>query len=191
MVKFILTLAASVLLSASASAAIVPGGPVDLTSGTPFAFGPSPTDQFSFSYPVSGFFADTFVSTSGTAEVSAFPGSPPAPSVDFTDGRGGDVVYGPGVFGAYASFATATDIPFSATDSFTGLRYTVGDNTFYGFAQFAGGNLERYGFETTANTAVDASAAIATPELSTWAMMMLGFVGTVVISTRRRPLRLA
>ncbi len=54
-------------------------------------------------------------------------------------------------FGAYASFPTVTDIPFSATDSFLGLRYSVGDNTFYGFAQFAGGDLERFGFETTPN----------------------------------------
>src|SRR4029077_18684728 len=125
----------------------------------------------------SGFFADTFVSTSGTAEVTAFGGVlgiPLQPSVDFTHGRGGVVIYGPAEFGAYASFPTATDIPFSATDSFLGLRYSVGADTFYGFAQFAGGDLGR--FETTANTAIDASAAIAQiPEASTWAMMALGF----------------
>jgi len=111
--------------------------------------------------------------------------------VDFTDGRGGDVVYGPAEFGQYASFPTATDIPYSSTDSFLGLRYTIGADTFYGFAQFAGADLERYGFETTANTTINASAAIATPELSTWAMMILGFVGTVVVARRRRSLRLA
>jgi hypothetical protein len=166
--KLLVTLAVSVLLSAPACAAVVLGGPVDLSSGTVFTFGPSPTDQFSLSYPMSGFFADTFVSTSGTAEVSAFGGFfgiPLQPIVDFTDGRGGDVVYGPAEFGAYASFLTATDIPFSSTDSFLGLRYTVEDNTFYGFAQFAGADLERFGFETTPNTAINASAAIATPEL--------------------------
>jgi hypothetical protein len=164
---------------------VVLGGPETL-SATPFIFGPSPMDQFSLSYPVSGFFNDTFVSTTGTAEVSSVFGSP---SVDFTDGRGGDVIYGPTEFGQYASFPTATDIPFSATDSFLGLRYMVGDDTFYGFAQFAGSDLERYGFETTANTAIDASAAIATPELSTWAMMILGFVGTVLVAGSRRTLR--
>ena len=193
MQKFLGILAVSVLLSAPASAAVVLGGPETL-SATPFTFGPSPMDQFSLSYPMSGLFADTFVSTSGTTEVSAFGGFlgiPLEPSVDFTDGRGGDVVYGPAEFGAYASFPTATDIPFSATDSFLGLRYTVGTDTFYGFAQFAGPDLERFGFETTPDTAIDASAAIATPELSTWSMMGLGFVATALLAKRRRSLRLA
>jgi hypothetical protein len=186
MQKFLGILTVSVLLSAPASAAVVLGGPETL-SATPFTFGRSPMDQFSLSYPVSRFFNDTFVSTTGTAEVSSVG----SPSVDFTDGRGGDVIYGPAEFGAYAAFPTATDIPFSATDSFLGLRYAVGANTFYGFAQFAGADLERFGFETIPNTAIDASAAIATPELSTWAMMGLGFVGTALLATRRRSLRLA
>jgi hypothetical protein len=185
MQKFLGILAVSVLLSAPASAAVVLGGPETL-SATRFTFGPSPMDQFSLSYPVSGFFNDTFVSTTGTAEVASVFGSP---SVDFTGGRGGDVIYGPAEFGAYAAFPTATDIPFSATDSFLGLRYMIGDNTFYGFAQFAGGDLERFGFETTPNMAIDASAAIATPELSTWAMMALGFGGTVLLAKRRRSFR--
>ena len=69
MQKFLGILAVSVLLSA-ASASVVLGGPETL-SATPFTFGPSPMDQFSLSYPVSGFFNDTFVSTTGTAEVSS------------------------------------------------------------------------------------------------------------------------
>jgi hypothetical protein len=196
MQKLVVTLAVSVLLSAPACASIVLGGPVDLSSGTPFTFGPSPTDQFSLSYPNSGFFADTFVSTSGTAEVSSFGGFlgiPVEPSTSFTDMRGGhDVLYGPDQFGSYASFPTATDIPYSSSDSFLGLRYTVGDNTFYGFAQFAGGDLERYGFETTPNTDIDANFPVAAvPELSTWAMMALGFGGAVLLAKRRQSLRLA
>jgi hypothetical protein len=194
MQKFLGILAVSVLLSAPASAAVVLGGPVDLSSGTPFTFGPSPSDQFSLSYPTSGFFADTFVSTTGTAEVSSFGGFlgiPVEPSTFFTDMRNGsDVLFGPDQFGSYASFPTATDIPYSSTDSFLGLRYTVGDNTFYGFAQFAGPDLELYGFETTPNTDIDANFPTgAVPEPSTWAMMMLGFVGTVLVA-RHRSLRL-
>ena len=89
-------------------------------------------------------------------------------------------------------FPTATDIPYSATDSFLGLRYTVGADTFYGFARFAGPDLESYGFETTPNIDIDAnSPAVATPELSTWAMMGLGFVGTALLAKRRRSFRLA
>ena len=188
MQKFLGILALSTLLSPPASAAVVLGGP-EILSAAPFTFGPSAANQFSLSYPTSGFFNDTFVSTTGTAEVSSVFGSP---SVDFTDGRGGDVIYGPAEFGQYASFPTATDIPFSATDSFLGLRYMVGADAFYGFAQFAGADLEAYGFETTANTAIDASAAIAqVPEASTWAMMALGFAGMVLGAGRRRSFRLA
>ena len=119
---------------------------------------------------------------------------PVEPSTFFTDMRNGsDVLYGPDQFGSYASFSTATDIPYSSGDSFLGLQYTVGANTFYGFAQFAGGDLERYGFETTPNTDIDANFPVAqVPEASTWAMMMLGFAGIVLVAGRRsRSLRLA
>jgi hypothetical protein len=191
MQRFLAILAVSGVLSAPASAALVLGGPVDLSSGAPFTFGPSSTDQFSLSYPTSGFFADTFVSTTGTAEVSSFGGFlgiPVEPSTFFTDMRGGhDVLFGPDQFGSYASFPTATDIPYSSTDSFLGLRYAIGANTFYGFAQFAGPNLERFGFETTPNTDIDANFPVeAVPEPSTWAMMMVGFVGMVLAARRRR-----
>jgi hypothetical protein len=195
MQKFLGILAVSVLLSAPASASVVLGGPETL-SATPFTFGPNAADQFSLSYPVSGFFNDTFVSTTGTAEVSSFGGFlgiAVVPSTFFTDMRNGsDVLFGPDQFGSYASFPTATDIPDSSVDSFLGLRYTVGADTFYGFARFAGGDLEGYGFETTPNTDIDANFPIAqVPEPSTWAMMMLGFVGTVLVAKRRRSLRLA
>ena len=194
MQKFLGILAVSVLLSAPASAAVVLGGPETL-SATPFTFGPSAADQFSLSYPVSGFFNDTFVSTTGTAEVSSFGGFlgiPVEPSTSFTDMRNGsDVLYGPDQFGSYASFPTATDIPYSSGDSFLGLQYTVGANTYYGFAQFAGPDLELYGFQTTPNTDIDANSPTTVPEPSTWAMMMLGFAGTVLIAKRRRSLRLA
>ena len=195
MQKFLGILAVSTLLAAPASASVVLGGPETL-SATPFTFGPSAANQFTLTYPVSGFFNDDFVSTTGTAEVSSFGGFlgiPVEPSTFFTDMRGGsDVMFGPDQFGSYAGFPTATDIPFSATDSFLGLRYTVGDDTFYGFAQFAGPDLESYGFETIPNIDIDAnSPAVATPELSTWAMMGLGFVGTALLAKRRRSFRFA
>jgi PEP-CTERM motif len=121
-------------------------------------------------------------------------GIPVEPSTFFTDMRNGsDVMFGPDQFGSYAGFPTATDIPYSSWDSFLGLRNTVGADTYYGFAQFAGGDLERYGFETTPNTDIDANFPVAqVPEPSTWAMMMLGFVGTAFLAAkRRRSLRLA
>ena len=196
MQKILGILAVSALLSAPASASVVLGGPETL-SATPFTFGPSAADQFSLSYPASGFFNDDFVSTTGTAQVSSFGGFlgiPVEPSTFFTDMRNGsDVMFGPDQFGSYAGFATATDIPFSATDSFLGLRYMVGADTFYGFARFAGPDLESYGFETIPNIDIDANspAVAAAPELSTWAMMGLGFVGTALLAKRRRAFRLA
>jgi hypothetical protein len=196
MQKFLGILAVNLLLAAPASASVVLGGPETL-SATPFTFGPSPENQLSLSYPVSGFFNDDFVSTMGTAQVSSFGGFlgiPVEPSTFFTDMRNGsDVMFGPDLFGSYAGFATPTDIPFSATDSFLGLRYTVGDDTFYGFARFAGPDLESYGFDTTPNIDIDANspAVAAAPELSTWTMMGLGFVGTALLAKRRRSFRLA
>ena len=184
---FVAAAALCALISGPAFAAVVLGGPVDLSQGPSFTFGPSAAGQFTFSYPTSGYFADTFVSTSGSAQVTFLPAlviggvtyRNAAPSVDFTDARGGDVIYGPYGVDQYMSFSAATDIPYSATDSLLGLRYSVGADTFYGFAQFAGSNLELYGFENKPNTAIDANAAIssAVPETSTWAMMILGFIG--------------
>ena len=105
--------------------------------------------------------------------------------------NGSDTLFGPDQFGSYASFPTATDIPYSSGDSFLGLQYTVGANTYYGFARFAGGDLEGYGFETIPNTDIDANFPVAqVPELSTWAMMTLGFIGAV-LAARRRSFRLA
>jgi hypothetical protein len=187
-------LAVSVVLSAPASAAVVLGGPETL-SATPFTFGPDAADQFSFSYPTSGYFANTFVSTTGTADVSSFGGFlgiAVVPSTSFTDMRNGsDVLYGPDQFGSYASFPTATEIPDSSGDSFLGLQYTVGANTYYGFAQFAGPDLELYGFQTTPNTDIDANSPTTVPEPSTWAMMGLGFVGMALLAKRRGSFRLA
>jgi hypothetical protein len=195
MQKILGILAVSVLLSAPASAAVILGGPETL-SATPFTFGPSAANQFSLSYPSSGFFADTFVSTTGTAEVTSFGGFlgiPVEPTTYFTDMRNGsDVLFGPDQFGSYSGFSTATDIPDSSIDSFLGLKYTVGDNTYYGFARFSGGDLEGYGFQTTPNTDIDANFPTgAVPELSTWAMMGLGFAGTALLAARRRSVRLA
>jgi hypothetical protein len=175
MQKILGILAVSVLLSAPASAAVILGGPETL-SATPFTFGPSAANQFSLSYPSSGFFA-----------------VPVEPTTYFTDMRNGsDVLFGPDQFGSYSGFSTATDIPDSSIDSFLGLKYTVGDNTYYGFARFSGGDLEGYGFQTTPNTDIDANFPTGSvPELSTWAMMGLGFAGTALLAARRRSLRLA
>jgi hypothetical protein len=196
MQKILGILAVSALLSSPASASVVLGGPETL-SATPFTFGPSAANQFTLTYPVSGFFNDDFISTTGSAQVTSFGGFlgiPVEPSTYFTDMRNGsDVMFGPDQFGSYAGFATATDIPYSSGDGFLGLRYTVGDNTFYGFARFAGPDLESYGFETIPNIDIDANspAVAAAPELSTWAMMGLGFIGTALLAKRRRSLRLA
>jgi hypothetical protein len=71
-------------------------------------------------------------------------------------------------------------------------RFAFGSGFVGGESVFSGGDLEAYGFETTPDIDIDAnSPAVATPELSTWAMMALGFVGTALLAKRRRSLRLA
>jgi hypothetical protein len=100
----------------------------------------------------------------------------------------------PDQFGSYASFPTATDIPDSSVDSFLGLQYTVGANTYYGFARFAGGDLEVMGSrQRRTRTSMQISRPGRSPKLSTWAMMGLGFVGTTLLAACRRQssLRLA
>jgi hypothetical protein len=150
-------------------------------------FGPVAGDQFRFSYKSGGGFdpSPVFIMTTGTAEVTAVFGMP---SVDFPDGRGGDVVFGPRSFPGFASVPKATAALDDATPSLIGLSYSVGKNIFYGYALFDGANFEEYGFQTTPNTAIDASAAIASavPEPSTWAMMILGFSGVGFLAYRKK-----
>jgi hypothetical protein len=183
-------LSSTLLMQAPASAAPIIGGPADLTNG-PLTIGPSAANQFTFSYTASprGSFNpdDVSIKTTGNAEVSAFGGFlgiALTPSTFFTNTP---VTFGPNEFGQYASFTTTTPIPDSATDSFLGLRYTVGANTFYGYAQFAGSDFEGFGFETGPNTAITAIAAVeAVPEPSTWAMMLLGFAGIGFMAYRQK-----
>ncbi len=72
-----------------------------------------------------------------------------------------------------------------------GLRYTVGADSFFGFARLNGNGTLDFGFESQANVGITAGSPIvgplaaAVPEPSTWAMMLMGF-GAIGFAMRRR-----
>jgi hypothetical protein len=147
------------VLPASA-AVIVDDTDFNLANG-PYTFGPSVANQFTFSYMSNGAFdpSPVFVMTTGTAQVTSFFGQP---SASFTDGRGGGAIFGPNSFPGFASAPTAAVIGFSLTDSFLGLSFTDNsNNTFYGFARFAGAAFDLVAFETTPGLAITADAVVA------------------------------
>ena len=117
-----------------------------------------------------------------------FLGIPVSPTSNFVDR--GTVTFGPG--DSFASFPTATAVPFSNGDNFIGLRATVGADSFYGFAYTTSARVNSIGFETVANAAITATTAIPAaspvPEAGTWAMMILGVavIGTGARYRRRR-----
>jgi hypothetical protein len=181
----LMTAAVSLAAASPASAAVVIlAEKVDLSSG-PFTFGVTTTDTFTLSFEPREQFdpSPVLVSTTGTAAVTSFFG---APSVSFTDPA---VTFGPNSFPGFSSIPDPTRAPFSLTASDLGLRFSVGDDDFFGFARFAGSNLISVGFETSANTPILAgsmASAAAVPEPATWAMMLLGFGGMGVAMRRRR-----
>ena len=183
MYKVLATVALLAFATVPAAAAIVGGTNVDFST-KPFTFGPDPLSRFTLSNS-GDFFSNAFIRTTGTAQVSSDSiFGPLTPSVFFPSAL---LIPGPNV-GKFSSFASATEIPNSSTESLLGLEYSKGADLFYGYALFAGGFLDSYGFETIPNRAIVAGSPITTavPEPSTWAMMILGFAGVGFMAYRRK-----
>lgn len=155
-------------------------------AAAPFTFGVTPNDTFTFTFAPQGQFdpSPVLVQTQGTAQVTSFFGSP---SVFFTNPP---VTFGPNTFPGFGSVPTPTRASFTLTDSDLGLRYSVGSDFFYGYARFAGSQIESIAFETSPNTPILAGAmgnVAAVPEPATWAMMIIGMcaVGGAMRMRRR------
>ena len=182
---FNLALAATVFTCAApASAAVTLIASNVNFANSPFTFGVTPQDTFTFSFNSREQFdpSPVLVRTTGTAAVTTAFG---APSVFFTRAN---AVIGPNTFPGFSSFPVATRASFTATASDLGLRYTVGSDNFFGYARFAGANLITVAFESSANTAIVAGSlpvVSAVPEPATWAFMLVGF-GAIGYSLRRR-----
>lgn len=181
---YVAALAASAFALPASAAVVVVASNVDF-SGSPFTFGVTPGDTFTLSYDSREQFdpSPVLVQTSGTAQVTTVFG---APSVAFTDPP---TTFGPASFPGFGSVPVAGRASFTLTDSDLGLRYLVGSDYFYGYARFAGSMLESAAFESTPNTPILAGATAAVPEISTWAMMILGF-GFVGAGLRTRKARM-
>lgn len=123
-------------------------------------------------------------STGAFSAFGGFAGIALRPSTSFTNR--GTVTYGPS-FGQFASFTSPSKPSTSNGDNFIGLRAAVGNDFYYGYAFTTNNTLNSYAFETTANTAITATTAVAAavPEPATWAMMILG-MGVVGFAMRRR-----
>lgn len=178
-----------------AAAAVVGFANVDVTRATTFSVGNAATFRFSYD-PVAaaGFNPDTYaVRTGGTGQTSAFGGFlgiPLQPSTFFT---GANVTIDNNLFPSFAAFPTATPIPYSLVAGDLALRYTVGSDSFFGYARLNGDSTLDFAFENTANTAIVAGSAItgpggisaAIPEPAAWALLLTGF-GLAGASLRRR-----
>jgi len=169
-------LAASTCLAAvSATAApVITAVGADYTT-TPFTF---TIGDSSFTFSGTGdIFGPTAIATGGTGQVNTIFGSPTTYFVDR-----GTVSFG--AFNQFGAFPAATPIRFSNSDNFIGLRATLGNDIFYGFAFTTDSRLNSYGFETVAGQAITATTAV--PEASTWAMILGGFAIAGVALRRRR-----
>lgn len=164
------------------------------------ALGLTPTEfvvdsyaSFDFAYDAAAaaaFDPDTYsVRTNGTGETSAFGGFLGIPLEPSSFDQSGITIDG-NLFPSYAAFPTLTAIPFSLVASDLALRYARGSDFYYGYARLNGNGTIDVAFESQANTAITAGAAITgaispVPEPATWAMMIGGF-GMVGGAMRRR-----
>jgi hypothetical protein len=193
MQKFLGILAVSTLLSAPASASVVLHGPETLST-TPFTFAREAADQFSFSYPSSGFFADTFVSTTGTAEVTSFGGFLGIPVAPTTDSRTAVAT-----MTCSSDWTSSVHIQGSPPRRTSPILRSIASSAFATPSGTTPSMDLRASPEATLKLMVlrrfPTSTSTQTPRLwrrqSSRAMMGLGFVGTALLAKRRRSLRLA
>ena len=179
------SVAAAALYAASAQAA-----PFTVNVGSDFVAAPTSIsfEGSTFTLSPSGdIFSPAAVTTLGGAAVSAFggfAGFSVTPSTDFPDRGSGILTYGPST--QFASFPTATTIPYSNGDNYLGLRATQNGQDYFGYAFFTNTILNSFAFETAANTAISINTSTsAVPEPASWAMMILG-MGAVGFAMRRR-----
>ena len=179
----------AIIISGPAGAEIIGGTNVTLTPAG-FTFGVTPGAQFTLTYTPQGFFDTVSGSTSGTAQFTS--NSIFGPTVIDTFFPRNPMTFGPNSLGAYSAFPTLTLIQGSATPTDIGLRYSVGADTFYGYARFTDTNLTSYGFNSVANASITAGAPIdrvigsAVPEPASWAMFIAGFGLFGGVMRRRR-----
>lgn len=192
----LLSVTLATVLATPAEAAVLGFDDVAL-SGTPTTFDlGGATFQFSYDAAAAAVFdPNTYsVRTTGTGQTSAFGGFLGIPLAPSTFDQRGILIDG-SLFPSYAAFPEMTEIPFSLVASDLALRYSAGSDFYYGYARLNGNGTLDFAFESTANTAIIAGAAItgplaaAVPEPGTWAMMLLGFgaIGFSMRWSRRAP----
>jgi hypothetical protein len=107
------------------------------------------------------------VSTGGNGMVDSFL-SQPAP-LPFQLG----ILIGAG--DTFAAFPSPAPILFSAAEDNIGIEFQLSDGAHFGYVTTVGPEVLQYGFNDSPGGSIATGASV--PEPSTWAMMLLGFVG--------------
>ena len=133
------------------------------------------------------------VRTGGTGTVASLGApffDPPRPSTFFTD-EGRRPTFGPGSLGVFLGYLLPAVID-ATTDSYVGLKFTLGDGDHYGFARLAGLSLSEIAYETVAGVAIDArpgpygAIPAAVPLPASLPLLFAGVTAFGAVRVRRR-----
>jgi hypothetical protein len=75
----------------------------------------------------------------------------------------------------FMAFPSPAPILFSAAEDSIGIKFQLSDGAHFGYVTTVGPEVLQYGFNDTPGGSIATGASV--PELSTWAMMLIGFAG--------------
>ena len=141
-----------------------------------YTFDAAPGSDLIFDANSNAFYGSIGVATTGTTQVFSAFGSPAGFQPFATN------LFPSDQLGSFQAYPTSTSIPYSVVPETIGFEFNELDGTHYGLAKIGGETIGSIYVDTTAGQNI----SLGVPEPSTWALMILGFLGMGLMIRRAR-----